>query len=212
MTKLIASKTELENKLKASYCDVIYSSEIKAVNDIKKNPGRFFAYAKARQKTQTKIGPFINPETGVLEPDPDYSAKILSDQYSSVFNQPRSEWIIPDLEEFFKVDSVQLSGDLLSDVDFTEDDIKSACDELSPKSAAGPDGIPASMLKTCKKELKRPLYILWSASMRQGVIPPELLLVLVCPIHKGGSKVEPSQYRPVALTSHVIKVFERVLR
>ena len=48
--------------------------------------------------------------------------------------------------------------------------------------------------------------------MDTGVIPTELLLVLISPIHKGGSKSVPKNYRPVALTSHLIKVFERVLR
>ena len=48
--------------------------------------------------------------------------------------------------------------------------------------------------------------------MTQGTIPPDLLLVLISPIHKGGSRVDPSKYRPVALTSHLIKVFERVIR
>ena len=48
--------------------------------------------------------------------------------------------------------------------------------------------------------------------MDTGVIPPELLLVLVTPVHKGGSRAIPKNFRPVALTSHLIKVFERVLR
>ena len=49
-------------------------------------------------------------------------------------------------------------------------------------------------------------------SLDCGVIPAETLLVIICPIHKGGSRSLPKQYRPVALTSHLIKVFERVLR
>ena len=61
-------------------------------------------------------------------------------------------------------------------------------------------------------ELKRPLSILWQASLKHGQIPSDLLLVLVSPVHKGGSRGVPKNYRPVALTSHLIKVFERVLR
>ena len=48
--------------------------------------------------------------------------------------------------------------------------------------------------------------------MDSGSIPLELLLVLICPLHKGGSRSVPKNYRPVALTSHLIKVFERVMR
>ena len=46
----------------------------------------------------------------------------------------------------------------------------------------------------------------------QGSIPSDLLLVLICPVHKGGSRGLPKNYRPVALTSRIVKVFERVIR
>ena len=54
--------------------------------------------------------------------------------------------------------------------------------------------------------------VLYDTVAFHGSIPPDLLLVLVCPVHKGGSRASPRNYRPVALTSHVTKVFERIVR
>ena len=179
---------------------------------MKENLNVFFSYAKARQKVRAKVGPFIDPRTGELNLDPDYTAQCLSEQYSSVFTSPRQEWEIPDMSTFFRVDNSSPTGPIFTDLDFSEEYIEYACSELSSTSAAGPDGIPASLLKVCKRELKKPLSLLWRASLSQGVIPPDLLLVLICPVHKGGSRAVPAQYRPVALTSHIVKVFERVLR
>ena len=48
--------------------------------------------------------------------------------------------------------------------------------------------------------------------MDEEPIPQDLLLLLVCPVHKGGLRSIPKNYRPVALTTHVIKIFERVFR
>ena len=135
---------------------------------------------------------------------------MLSEQYKSVFVQPRQGWLVRNVQDFFSVDN----GDVpeISDIDFNENDIEIACHELKSSSAAGADGVPASLLKTCRKELRKPLYFLWKASLKQGLIPPDLLLVLVSPVHKGGSRGSPKNYRPVALTSHLVKVFERVVR
>ena len=35
-------------------------------------------------------------------------------------------------------------------------------------------------------------------------------LAYITPIHKGGYRQSPGQYRPVSLTSHVMKIFKRV--
>ena len=114
-----------------------------------------------------------------------------------------------DAKEFFAEGGATHA---LTDIQFSIYDIELACSELKASSAAGADGIPASLLKTCRKELSKPLFLLWQSSLQQGLIPPDLLLVLVSPVHKGGSRASPKIYRPVALTSHLTKVFERVVR
>ena len=48
--------------------------------------------------------------------------------------------------------------------------------------------------------------------MDEGEINDMFKLAYVTPIHKGGSKMNPANYRPVSLTSHIMKVFERVIK
>merc|ERR1711874_625611 len=69
------------------------------------------------------------------------------------------------------------------------------------------------MGKECAEELSEPLYILWRHSLNNGDIAPLLKTAVICPILKPGSpRNHPKSYRPVSLTSHIIKVFERVIR
>ena len=170
-------------------------------------------FCQARQKTRAKVGPFLD-ESGVPNPDPDYAARVLSEQYGSVFTVTRPENVVEDFKEHFKVSQSDLSQGmpLLSDINFSKQDIEQACKELKSASSPGPDGVPAVLLKTAAKELSEPIAVMWRASLNQGIIPPDLLLVLISPIHKGGSRRSAANYRPVALTSHLIKVFERVVR
>ena len=117
-----------------------------------------------------------------------------------------------DFGDHFRVDGNDSESDCLQNIVFGPADIEKACSELKSTAAPGPDGVPAVLLKTCRKQLSLPVYYIWRASLDSGCIPPELLLVLICPIHKGGSRSVPKNYRPVALTSHLIKIFERVVR
>ena len=52
---------------------------------------------------------------------------------------------------------------------------------------------------------------MWKESLRTGVIPTPLKVGTICPIYKGGDRTKPKNYRPVTLTSHVIKIFEKVI-
>ena len=101
---------------------------------------------------------------------------------------------------------------MLSDFEFTPESLQRAIDELKLHSAAGPDGVPAILLKKCAYVLSNPLFLLWRASLNSGRIPEKLKLGYITPIYKGGDKTEPKNYRPIALTSHISKVFEKVVR
>ena len=199
----------LEKKLKQSYSGASYKLETEAISKIKNNSKAFFSYAKARQKTKSRIGPFLDPVSGKPNSNPEYAAEVLRQQYNSVFRPPRLQWAVPNPEMFFQEEE---NMPHLADFKFDNVDMEMAFEDLRGNSAPGPDGFPAILLKECRKELSSPLTAFWRASMDLGIIPDELLLVQISPLHKGGSRADPANFRPVALTSHIIKSFEKVLR
>ena len=101
-------------------------------------------------------------------------------------------------------------GDM-DDPYFDHEDFAIALDKLLGNAAPGPDGVPAMMLKRGKRSICRILCQIFKTSFDSGRLPDLLKSSYIIPIHKGESKAEPSNYRNVSLTSHLIKTFERVL-
>ena len=83
---------------------------------------------------------------------------------------------------------------------------------LSPSSAPGPDGICAFIFKTFIDQLCYPIMKIWKSSIATGKLPEGTALAYITPIYKGGIKSDPANYRPVSLTNHLTKIFERILR
>ena len=181
------------------------SREKSAVQKIKTNAKYFFSYAKSFSKVQSNIS-MLSDKDGVITTDKRKIVDTLQDQFCSVFSKPDAPGVLPPE---FPVPDIS-SPD--PDITVTEDDIKEAISEISPDSAAGPDGIPAILLKNCADILCVPLQLLWSESMETGCVPSFYKVGYVTPLFKKGSRAEPGNYRPVTLTSHVIKIFERVVR
>ena len=98
------------------------------------------------------------------------------------------------------------------DINIEEKDIRDAIDKLNTNSAQGPDGVPAILMIKTRDTIAVPLKIILRKSLDEGKIPDIYKLAYVISIYKGGSKFKPENYRPVSLTSHIVKVFERVLK
>ena len=173
------------------------------LREIIKNPKALFSYAKKKSKLKCKVGP-LEGEDGKLYEDPAEMANILQKQYQRVFSNPKAETNI-------HIDEDE-QPNTLEDIEFTENDIIAAINLIPPQSAGGPDKFPACILKECKSELAKPLYQIWRKSMDTGTIPHKFLQQCIIPIYKKNGKAKAENYRPVSLTSHLVKVFERVLK
>ena len=201
IAKLECELINIERKLQESYASEEHLTEAKAVDAIKKNVKFFYSYAKKRSSVKSQIGPLEDSE-GKITGNPEEMAEILKSQYSSVFSSPVT----------ITTNNNEAPSQFTDDFIFSEQQMTEAIDEVSSNSAPGPDRFPALMLKNCKTNLAKPLCILWRRSLDTGYIPTLLKSSTITPIYKDGPKHLAKNYRPVALTSHLIKVFEKLLR
>ena len=195
---------EIYLQVKESIAAQKKDAELKAVHKIKENSRFFFSYAKTFDKRKSNIGPLIDSQNN-LQQDPKVMADLLQQQYTSVFSDPASDKLKPP-------DFEHMGENLLENITFTEEDVVSAIGEINTYAACGEEDIPAIVLKNCKEELSYPIWKIWRESLDTGEIPAVFKKQTITPVHKKGSKAKASNYRPISLTSHIIKTFERVIR
>jgi hypothetical protein len=207
-TRVQEKVKQLEEQLKESHRREREKEETFAVEAIKTNYKFFFKYVKNKATVKAAVGPLV-VSSGQVISTPKEISEALKLQYESVFSRPLPNYRVVDLDSFFDADSDERQP-ILNNIDFQPCDVVAAIGELKANSAAGPDQFPATLLKHCASELSVPLHILWKASLREGTIPQRLRTAKITPIYKGGPRSLPKNYRPVALTSHIIKVFEKI--
>ena len=206
--KLKLQARDIEKSLQNSYRQSRKYMEDKAVGAIKHNSKFFFSYAKKFSSVKVSVGPLIDSISNIVT-CPTKMAEMLSQQYSKVFSKPKEPML--EADELFP-DCASRDRPWIHDISFDLGDIETAIDEIPRSAAAGPDKFPVMLLKNCKQSLAKPLYMIWRRSLDLGEIPLLLKTADIVPIHKGGSRGEAANYRPVALTSHIIKLFEKILR
>jgi len=179
--------------------------EQKALEKIKTDSKYFFSFAKQFSKLKSNIGPILDKD-GILQSEPKPKADTFAYQFSSVFSNPNCpSKKMPPLPE-------NIPAFFLTDMDYTEEDVIKAIDEMNINAGTSEEDIPARIYKNCKATLSKPIHMIWSKSFDAGKVPPALKTQFIHPLHKGGSKVDPAKYRPIALTSHLSKLFERTIR
>ena len=127
---------------------------------------------------------------------------ILISQFNNVFTDPTANKCVIGPISFFSIQSINsLNADsFLTDIVITESIIIDSIRDLSVNSVAGPDGIPASLLKHCSNKLVPVLHILFTDSLLSEYNHPSLKCATIVQVFKAGDKIKPCNYRPITLT------------
>ena len=165
------------------------------VND---NPKRFYNYAKTFTKSNCAINCLIKDDIKYVEDK--HMANILNEHFVSVMTADTSN---PPAFDYH-------ANHHMSDIRFSENDIANLLIKIKPHKAIGPDGIHPHVLHEVMAFAK-PLYVLFQQSITNSVLPSAWTDANICALHKKGARTDPNNYRPVSLTSHVIKTFERLI-
>lgn len=199
-----SSYRKIRNNCKALISRTRRSYEKQLVRDCKHSPKRLFSYIKRRTQRSDGIPSLLIQENPLsLARNDTEKAEAFSEYFSKVFstyNEERSP-IHCDC------------GDLLMDpVVIKKETVLSLLQHLKPDKSSGPDDIHPRIMKALSDVIAEPLAMLFDMSLRQSRLPRDWKDAIISPVYKTGGRDLVSNYRPVSLTSAVVKLMEKIIR
>ena len=176
--------------------------EKKLAKEVRQNKRQFFRYVNSKLTVRPEISEMQN-ELGELVDNNKEICNILAKYFNSVYT-PTSEEDMPDMNEMYEHE--------ISNVNINREDIKNRLEKLNVNKSCGPDNIHPFVLQKTATASSIPLELIFKKSLESGECPTDWRSANVTPIHKKGDRTDPSNYRPVSLTSQVCKVLESIIR
>ena len=175
------------------------------VNDLtaslKTNPKKFWSFVKARIGNRS-VASCIEYE-GQRAYTPLDKANLFNSFFHSVY--------IKASEASNFQNPNQLTEHVIGDLSCSVEEVTKLLQSIDVNKASGPDNIPPRVLKECAMELALPLTIFFNFTLSRGNIPTDWKVANVVPIFKSGKNNLADNYRPISLTSVVVKTLERLI-
>ena len=143
--------------------------------------------------------------------DQKQKANIFVNHYARVSNISLTSTDRDLVRQFKKrLDQPSATADSCSPIQMSE--LKAAISRVKRKGAAGPDNIPPTFLKALGTRALTELLAIFNSSFDLADCPRIWRIATIIPILKAGkSAKEVASYRPISLTSCVVKLLERIL-
>ncbi|CAL4160470.1 unnamed protein product, partial [Meganyctiphanes norvegica] len=144
---------------------------------------------------QNEIGELVDNDKDICD--------ILGRYFNSVYTA-QSNGEMPDMETLCERE--------INEIEVTQEDVQIRLEKLNVTKSCGPDNIHPLVLQKTASATCVPLKLIFNRSLGTGECPDDWRSANVTPIHKKGDRTNPSNYRPVSLTSQVCKVLESIVR
>ena len=93
-----------------------------------------------------------------------------------------------------------------------EEEVSKFIKNLETNKAPGSDGISSYIIKKTRRVITPKLVTLFNCCLKQGIFPDALKIAQVIPLHKGGEKSNPTNYRPISLLPQFGKLLEKIIK
>lgn len=168
----------------------------------KTNPNSFWKLVRQLKNGSNGTPQLLDPQNDNITTDPGERAKLFNDYFQSVFKRS-SDGTPPE----FALRTQKVMPDIL----VTVNGIEKLIDSLGKNKPAGPDGIPAQLLKCTSIISAKFIADILNLSLSLGQVPVDWTKATIVPVHKKGPKELVQNYRPISLTSLVCKMLEHVI-
>jgi hypothetical protein len=164
------------------------------------NVGDFYKYANNKMSSKTGVGTLRH--NGEYISDDKRKAEIFNELFSKA--QTADNGNIPNFES-------RSHGCSLSEIHFTPGILKRVAKRVKPKHTMDPNGFSTFLIIKVLPSLSMPLCQLFQSLFSVGKIPADWKRAIITPIYKKGLASDPNNYRPVAITSVICKLMERIM-
>ena len=174
------------------------------LSGFKNSPKRFYGYMRKMQ-TVKDVVTALKKEDGKLTDTDQEVADELASCFQHMFTKEDEDGIQQEEED-------PDSGWSDNCITFSTDSVLKKLQQLPKDKAPGPDGLHPMLLSNCAVAIAEPLALIFQSSFATGLVPSDWKVADIVPIFKKGDRNDPTNYRPVSLTSVPCKVMESLIK
>lgn len=136
----------------------------------------------------------------------------MAEEFNTFFTNigPKLASKIPDVSNSIE-DYLTRTENKIGDSDLTFEEFETAFKSTQTNKATGTDGLNCNLMIEVYKEIKDPLFYIFSKCINKSIFPDDLKIAKVIPIFKAGDSTGVGNYRPISVLPIFSKILERII-